>query len=111
MQAEELKSVIESFPKDIFWCEDFHEEDPIVNSSIEAEVTELSGSKESESVHSVRTKLKKQSRRLRTERRIWKKIEKLLQDQSSKLDVEHVVLKGLSMSLPRQKWQDYLMDS
>jgi hypothetical protein len=107
--AEDLKSVIESFPKDIFWCEVSQQDDPLVN-IIQAEEESIV-SRESESVHSIRTKLKKQSRRLRTERKIWKKMEKLLQDQASKLDVEHVLLKGLSMSLPRQEWQDYLMDS
>ncbi len=109
--AADLKSVMESFPKDIFWCEVIQQEDRIVNSSVEAEITELSGSRETESLHSIKTKLKKQSRRLRTERKIWKKIENILQDQASKLDVEHVLLKGLSMSLPRQQWQDYLQDS
>jgi hypothetical protein len=114
MQAssmEDLMRVMDSFPKDIFWCEAFPQEEPVVNSSMEVEVIESSGSREPESLHSIRTKLKKQSRRLRTERKIWKKIEKILEDQASKLDVEHVLLKGLSMSLPRQQFQDYLMDS
>ncbi len=109
--TQDLKSVLESFPKDICWCEVAQQEEPNVNCSIEAEAIESIGSREPESLHSIRTKLKKQSRRLRTERKIWKKVEKILQDQASKLDVEHVLLKGLSMSLPRQQWQDYIKDS
>ena len=89
--------MLESFPLDTYWCETRVEEQ-IENSIV----------RNSDSIHSLRIKLKRHNRHLRKELRILKKVESLLQDQASKLEVEKLLLKGVSTTLPRQQWQDYI---
>ena len=71
----EWKTMLESFPLDTYWCETRVEEQ-IENSIV----------RNSDSIHSLRIKLKRHNRHLRKELRILKKVESLLQDQASKLE-------------------------
>jgi hypothetical protein len=98
--------VLDNFPKDSVWCDTTSP--PIFDAAGQAVRTVATDNSGKECLKSLKTKLKKLSHRLRTEKKIWKKIEALLQDQASKLDVEHVLLQGLPTSLPRQQWHDFL---